>query len=177
VSKYDAIGKLYTEVVEAIVIEKDGQYSTYDFDLWIERSAGDDWPDGYEFINAIKFRVAIPKVVRCLRYDKVPRVSVRLSKRAVFSRDDCTCYLCGKKFKEKDLTVDHVIPISRGGPNAWENLASCCKKCNGKKEDKLLNELGLKPKFLPYRPRGGDNASALRAMVLEAPVEWSAFGV
>jgi len=177
VSKYDAIGKLYCGIVEAIVV-RDGHFYSFSFDQWLEKSLERDWfPGDWEFIGTSRHDVAVPQVVRCLHYDKVPRAALRLTKRAVHNRDEHTCYICGKKFGEANLSVDHVVPQSRGGKTTWENLASCCKKCNEKKGNKLLSELGIKPIFLPIRPTGTGPEQRIKLQVREIPEQWRAVGL
>jgi 5-methylcytosine-specific restriction endonuclease McrA len=172
---YSTIGKLYCDVVEAIIV-KDGQYSAYNFDEWVKLSSEDCWPADQKFLHSSTARVAIPTIVRCLKYDKIPKVSLRLTRRAIYDRDDHTCYLCGKQFSEGHLTLDHVIPSSRGGKNEWVNLATCCKECNENKDDKLLSELHLKPKFMPYKPVTS-NMAKLKQEATEYCPEWAMFGL
>ena len=62
------------------------------------------------------------------------------------------CAYCGKEFREKDLTIDHVIPSSRGGDDSWENLVPACAPCNHKKADRTPREAGMPLKFKPETP-------------------------
>lgn len=85
-------------------------------------------------------------------YHRVP-----FTKNNVFKRDDYTCQYCGEKHKHSSLTIDHVIPTSKGGKNKWDNVVSCCLTCNNLKGNKYLEELsndfiqtGFEIK--PYRP-------------------------
>jgi len=68
-------------------------------------------------------------------------------------RDGNQCQYCTKKFSVKELTLDHVIPKSRGGRNTWENLVIACKKCNQKKGAKIPQEIGMYPIRKPTKPQ------------------------
>ena len=96
-----------------------------------------------------------PSVVRLRSHIKRPYPQLRLSRRSILARDDYTCQYCGHS--GHDLTVDHLVPRRLGGPTDWENLVCCCKKCNTKKGDKTLQQVGFflrqrprKPKYVPF---------------------------
>jgi 5-methylcytosine-specific restriction endonuclease McrA len=90
-----------------------------------------------------------PLIIRMVRYVYIPFKKVPLGKNNIFRRDGHTCMYCPSKV---NLTLDHVIPKSRGGGNSWENLVTCCKKCNSKKDNKTPDEAGMKLRFEPYKP-------------------------
>ena len=69
----------------------------------------------------------------------------------VFRRDNWTCQYCGKKGNRKTLTIDHVIPKSKGGKTDWNNLVVSCSSCNTKKGDELLKDMGVKLKVSQSR--------------------------
>jgi len=173
-TKFSAIGKMYTEMASAIYINGD-KWEEKNWDKWLQLSLKDVWKDDQEFINSIRQRIAIPKVIRYTKYDRIPKVTLRLSRKSIYERDKYTCYLCGEQFSEGKLSIDHVIPISRGGRNDWNNMATCCKNCNWKKEDKLLSELGIKPKFMPYKPQLS-NIVKLKSSVIKYDPDWKLFG-
>jgi 5-methylcytosine-specific restriction endonuclease McrA len=173
-SVYSAIGKFYVGIAEAIIVEN-SQYTAFNFEQWLARSLLDVWPKDQRFINSVSQRIAVPSVIRYLKYDKIPKTSVRMSRKSIYERDDHTCYLCGQKLSETHLTLDHVIPVSKGGRSDWANLATCCAKCNCEKGDKLLSELKIRPKFAPYKPTVS-NMSRLRASVAQYQQEWALFG-
>jgi 5-methylcytosine-specific restriction endonuclease McrA len=172
ISKYSAIGKMYCGLASAIIIEN-GSYIIYDFNKWLEFSLT---AKDYAFIQAVSQQIAVPKVLIYNKYDKIPKVSLKLTRKAIYTRDNYTCYLCGKDFGEHRLTLDHVIPLSRGGGNTWENLATCCKECNSKKGDKLLSELKIKPIFMPHKP-ATNNMQKLKASISYYDETWKFFGV
>jgi len=172
-SRFSAIGKFYTGMVEFIYI-KDGKWQGYNWDEWWDMSRQDIWPEGTDFIESTTQRVALPAVMRYLQYEKIPKVTLRLTRKAIYERDQYKCYLCGKEFGEKKLSIDHIVPASRGGRNSWENLITCCKQCNFNKGDKTLTELKLKPKFNAYKPNLS-NIAKLKASIGTMRPEWELF--
>lgn len=94
--------------------------------------------------------VQIPAVVRLNRYVRVPyRPATSVTRAGVLRRDARSCAYCGAKGD----TIDHVIPRSRGGKHSWENCVACCSRCNTRKADRLLEELGWQLPFKPGPPR------------------------
>jgi 5-methylcytosine-specific restriction endonuclease McrA len=92
-----------------------------------------------------------PSVVRLKNHIRRPIPELKLSRRSIFARDNYTCQYCGTAAKE--LTIDHVIPKRVGGPTTWENLVCCCRRCNSKKGDKTLQQVGFKLRREPRRPK------------------------
>jgi 5-methylcytosine-specific restriction endonuclease McrA len=171
----EAICKFYAGSCEAIIV-KDGVYNAFNFNDWLKLSTTNNWPAYQKFIMAVTQRIAIPLVIRYLRYDLIPKQTLRLSKKNIYTRDKYTCYICGKRFTEKQLSTDHIIPISRGGKNDWLNLITCCKKCNGEKGNMLLSEMRIKPKFLPFKPSSA-NIVRLKNENSYGYEEWKYFGI
>lgn len=93
-----------------------------------------------------------PTVIRLLRYVAVPFRKVHLSRQNIFRRDDYKCIYCNKSGDAKSLTLDHVLPKSRGGANTWINLVSCCSSCNVTKGDKTPEEAGMIMSHEPFKP-------------------------
>lgn len=75
-----------------------------------------------------------------------------LNNRALFARDGHLCLYCGQSFTARSLTRDHIVPISRGGANTWSNLASACKSCNHRKNNRTPAEWGVELIAVPYAP-------------------------
>ncbi len=89
-------------------------------------------------------------VVRLMRNIVVPRRMLRPNRRNLLLRDDATCQYCGTHAPSTELTIDHVVPVSRGGsPNSWENQVVACKRCNGRKANHLPNEVHLRLRRQP----------------------------
>jgi 5-methylcytosine-specific restriction endonuclease McrA len=101
--------------------------------------------------------VPCPAVIRLVRYVHVPRRFRRqVTNTFLFARDDYSCQYCGKHKKElrgrQFLTRDHIVPLSRGGDNTWENVVTSCSPCNNRKGDRLPREVGLKLLNEPGQP-------------------------
>ena len=109
-----------------------------------------------ESIQARRLESERPVIVQLLANVRVPRVALQPTRSNILLRDDETCQYCGKR--SRDLTLDHIVPRSRGGSSSWENLVACCKSCNGKKGNKLLKEANLhllrQPKPLTHEYAG-----------------------
>ena len=75
-----------------------------------------------------------------------------LTNRALFRRDQNVCLYCGQSFQDIQLSRDHVCPISRGGRDSWENVVTACRRCNTRKGNALLSEIGMELMALPYQP-------------------------
>lgn len=104
--------------------------------------------------NCAEFRseravIPAPSVIRLVHFVRVPfRTRVPLSRRAVFARDGHRCQYCDRGAEN----IDHVVPRSRGGPHAWENVVASCRACNARKEDRFLHEAGLRLRRAPQVP-------------------------
>lgn len=102
-------------------------------------------------VSTIRQTVPSPSVVRLKYHVKRPMPRLRLSRRSIFARDNYTCQYCGAY--GRDLTIDHVIPKRMGGKTEWENLVACCKKCNTRKGDKTVQQVGYTFRKEPRRPK------------------------
>lgn len=97
--------------------------------------------------NIIMQIPAVMKLIKIIR--TIYKTHVPFSKKNVMIRDRYTCQYCGAK---TDLSIDHVVPVSRGGKSAFENCITACKQCNNKKSDKLPSEVHMYPKKMPIAP-------------------------
>ena len=92
-----------------------------------------------------------PHVIRLLQYVRVPQALQRkISRRALFARDHWRCQYCGSDGGK--LTLDHVVPRSRGGKSEWENVVTCCAPCNLRKGNRTLDEAGMRLQRAPRPP-------------------------
>lgn len=108
-----------------------------------------EYPESFKLVNP-ELDIAKPSIIRIFKYVNVPFTKVALSRENIYKRDNYECIYCGADNK-KNLTIDHVIPKSKGGKDSWDNLVTSCKKCNGEKSDLTLEEFGkVIPK--PIRP-------------------------
>jgi 5-methylcytosine-specific restriction endonuclease McrA len=116
----------------------------------------------------------IPSIIRLTNYIQVPSRSYKLSKRNVFIRDNHTCQYCGKVFSVYSLTVDHVMPRSRGGKTSWENLVAACKKCNNRKDNRTPEEAGMPLANWPKSNTALSHRIILRNLCGQNP-DWSKY--
>ncbi len=96
------------------------------------------------FLHAARISIRVPSVIRLLEYRRIPHQTRALSRKNILMRDRNTCQYCGAVLVAGELTLDHVIPRSRGGVSAWENLVACCHGCNRRKGNQLPLEAGMK---------------------------------
>ena len=94
----------------------------------------------------------IPKCIRLKEQMAIPHKELPFSRTNIFKRDNYTCQYCGKHLEKDELTLDHVFPKSRMGPDIWENLVTCCKECNQKKANRTPKEAHMKLLKRPVRP-------------------------
>ncbi|MGH3796527.1 MAG: HNH endonuclease [Pseudonocardiaceae bacterium] len=95
--------------------------------------------------------IVVPSVIRLRTFVRVPyRARVPMTRAALMHRDRYRCAYCGARAE----TIDHVVPRSRGGEHCWENCVACCARCNHRKADRLLTELGWGLRAVPRPPRG-----------------------
>lgn len=113
--------------------------------------------------------VRIPQVVICANYDKIMYSKVQFpTYHNIYKRDNYTCVYTGKKLAKDELSIDHVVPKSRGGKNTWENLVCCDRALNSKKSNMSVAEAGLKLRYKPFKPKNGLIFDAFQE-------EWSSF--
>jgi len=137
-----AFSLFYKGYVKAV----DEDYITYSFNDWR------DLPPNGDSIRTPNYQLRVPRIVQLVYYDKTPRFRVRFSRKNIFLRDRNRCQYCGELFDSKELTIDHVVPTSRGGGNSWENVVCCCVQCNKRKGNRTPEEAALSLVRKPKRP-------------------------
>ncbi|HYF52158.1 MAG TPA: HNH endonuclease [Planctomycetota bacterium] len=141
-----ALTLVYQDVARIVAPE---DYSTYDFEGWIEASQAAK--SGKRIVSA-NFSFVVPEVIVLSTFNGRFSKEVRFSRRNIFERDENTCQYCSKKFDRSELTLDHVVPRSRGGTSTWTNIVLACIKCNMRKGDRLLSEINMKLLKKPVKP-------------------------
>lgn len=122
-------------------------------------------PISFGLVNP-KLKIFKPSIIKVRSYVNVPYHKVALTRENIYKRDNYECVYCGAN-ERKNLTLDHVIPQSKGGPNTWENLVTACKSCNGQKADLTLEEYG---KIIPEPKRPHSLMLLKKAKYI--PEEW-----
>ena len=95
-------------------------------------------------LHSARIAVRVPSVIRLLEYRRIPHQTRALSRKNILLRDRNSCQYCGVLLPSSELTLDHIVPRSRGGQSTWENLVACCHACNHKKGNHLLYECSMK---------------------------------
>ncbi|MHC5073394.1 MAG: HNH endonuclease [Planctomycetota bacterium] len=149
-----AFSLLFRDLAEVVSYEE-GSYANYDFQSWCEISEfkRNFNPDGNDWISTVNFYVAVPRIIRLLFYDRLPRTEVKFNRRNIYARDRNHCQYCGKRFSTSELSLDHIIPRSLGGKAAWDNIVCACTKCNVKKGGKTPHQAHMKLIKKPIKPK------------------------
>jgi 5-methylcytosine-specific restriction endonuclease McrA len=150
---------LCKDLAEVIHIEQlaDGgqQWLNLDFMSWREMSELklEFEPHAFDWVHTVKIPIAVPRIIRLLGYDKLPRQDVKFNRRNIFARDSNRCQYCGKKFHTSELSLDHIIPRSQQGKTSWDNIVCCCIKCNVKKGGRTPEQARMKLLSKPVKPK------------------------
>jgi 5-methylcytosine-specific restriction endonuclease McrA len=150
-----AMSLLFRGIAEILSIEDGDQWQTYDLESWCELSElrARYERDRHEWIRCVRLDIAVPRILRLMWYDRLPKRHVKFNRRNIFARDHNRCQYCGRKFPISELSLDHVMPRSRGGKADWENIVCCCVKCNVKKGGRTPDEAHMKLITHPVRPK------------------------
>jgi len=151
-----AFAMLCKESAEVISVDG-GHYNSYDFTSWVDVSAFKEeceFPDDdrYESIKTFSLEVRVPKIIRLVVYDKLPKATIKFNRKNIFARDKNRCQYCGKKVPTSELSLDHVIPRTQGGTSNWKNIVCACTNCNKHKGGRRPEEAGMKLICKPVKP-------------------------
>ena len=186
-----AFSMLVRDMAEVIRVD-DGSYTGHGFADWAELSAArrqfrrqdigavdadgnaeDHDASAYEWISTVRMQLAVPKVIRLLGYDRLPRQEVKLNRRNIFARDHNRCQYCGRSFSSSELSLDHVRPRSQGGDASWENLVCCCVGCNSRKGGRTPTQARMPLIRRPVKPKR--NPSITLRVGHDKYASWRAF--
>ncbi|MBX3359514.1 MAG: HNH endonuclease [Phycisphaeraceae bacterium] len=177
ISARRAFSMLACNLAEVIHID-DGRYQNYDFESWSElsqflRSMQDEQAIKFDWVQTVRFHIAVPRVIRLLGFDRLPDQSVKLNRRNLFARDRNQCQYCGHSFSSAELSIDHVLPRTQGGGDTWDNLVCACVKCNARKGGRTPDQAAMKLIRRPIRPRR--NPLITLRLGQERYASWKAF--
>jgi 5-methylcytosine-specific restriction endonuclease McrA len=124
-------------------------YETLDFNSWrdVSRFAAET-----DVVHTPNFPLLAPEVIKLVHYNHFPPLHVKFSRRNIFLRDRNRCQYCGARPSRENLTIDHVVPRSRGGHTTWENVVLACSTCNARKGNRLLANCGMTLMRKPRKP-------------------------
>jgi hypothetical protein len=118
--------------------------------------------------------VFLPSVIRLRTYKRIPIRMQIVTRKNLYLRDAHTCQYCGHLFNTLELTLDHIIPRSKGGSNSWDNLVAACAPCNRKKDDRTPEEAGMMLLHRPLPASVHTGRHVLRSQGLETK-EWGRY--
>lgn len=174
---------------KARIIDPSMDFQTYTWADWTAIRP----KDGEDVIIGCGAEFRIPEVIMLTEFDKMPQQRVHFSRKTIYRRDGCRCQYCGDKLTSDELTIDHVVPSSKGGLSTWENCCLCCTPCNRQKADRLLEDCYRGKKQGDYdeikNPNGWKGPSPMKLLSVPkkpkfsiirgdratAPKSWSSF--
>jgi len=149
-----AITLLFRQLAEVVHIEE-GQFAAHSLESWRELSAiqaAFRTPD-QDWVQGVGYELQAPRVIRLITSDRGPRQGLRFNRRNLFARDGNQCQYCGKHFATSELSLDHVVPRSRGGIASWENIVCACVACNVRKGGRTPQEARMQLIRHPLKPK------------------------
>jgi 5-methylcytosine-specific restriction endonuclease McrA len=135
----------------------EGSFIPYRMEDWLKIAPEDREPYigmSNDRTTGLQRRIAIPKVVITVRYDKLVVTPPKLTMRNLRRRDNDTCQISGKKLKPSEMSMEHVIPVSKGGRKVWTNIVLCHRDYNSLRGNRPYEELGWKLIRQPFEPKG-----------------------
>lgn len=156
-----------------VIYTGDSSFRVMDSAEWLELSEAEVPKDNEAYVQTVRLRVRVPKVLLLRGYDKLPVQEVRFSRDNLFERDHHRCQYCGNHFPDQKLNMDHVIPRAKGGRTSWENIVTSCIPCNTRKANRLPHEASMHLMKKPERPRWRPFISSLIDQSYDA--DWEHF--
>lgn len=160
----NAITKVWND--KARIVEYPS-YQTFSWDDWSKLKA----ESTDNAIKSVNMYFRIPEIILLTEFDRMPMKKTHFSRRNLYKRDNYTCQYCTKKFASTELTIDHVMPSSRGGKSTWENCVLACVDCNSRKANRTPEEARMKLLREPKMPK----MALFRIDHLKKIESWEAF--
>jgi 5-methylcytosine-specific restriction endonuclease McrA len=153
----EALLKLFSMKAEVVYVD-DGSFCNYDINSWMELSEMkrefNEVIGNEEWLFSPSKVIQVPRIIKERTHTKhVLSKKIRFSRRNVCIRDGYSCQYCGTQLNTKDIQLEHVIPVSKGGKTEWTNIVCSCHKCNSKKRDRTPAEADMKLLRKPFEPR------------------------
>jgi 5-methylcytosine-specific restriction endonuclease McrA len=150
-----------TSIKRAVVLVYQGiakavneEYQVFDFPSWAALSSETHGMEQHGFIQTMRGKILVPRVITLQIFDRIPRRHVRFSRLNIFARDRNACQYCGRHFTNRgDLNIDHVSPRSQGGTSCWSNVVASCIPCNRRKGGRTPEQAGLRLIRAPFKPK------------------------
>lgn len=156
-----------------VIYTGDESFRMMDSAAWLKLSEEATPGDTEAYVQTVRLRIRVPKVLLLRSYDRLPAQEVKFNRDSLFERDDYRCQYCGNQFCEDELNMDHVIPKDRGGRTSWENIVTSCIKCNSRKANRLPHQADMHLIRKPEKPRWRPFISSLLGQSYDE--EWEHF--
>ena len=145
----EAFCMMATNVATSLEIEGEDHIRPVSWEEWITLPIREQ----DESVHTVRGEIRVPTVIVAVNYAKVPKKRPKLCARTIRERDGNRCQYTGRMLRPEEGSLDHVVPRSRGGKDAWENLVWSAKEVNQRKTDRLPHEAGLKLLSVPRAPK------------------------
>ena len=145
----EAFCMLASNVATGLVIEREEHIRPVTWEEWICLPIREQ----DQAVRTVRGPIRVPTVIVAVNYAKVPKKRPKLCARSIRERDGNRCQYTGRLLHPTEGSLDHVVPRSRGGPDAWENLVWAAKEVNQRKADRLPHEAGLRLLSVPRAPQ------------------------
>jgi 5-methylcytosine-specific restriction endonuclease McrA len=156
-----------------VIYTGDESFRMFDAAAWLQFSEEELPSDREDYVQTVRLRIRVPKVLLLRSYDQLPVREVQFNRENLFERDGYRCQYCGQHFEATQLNMDHVIPRDRGGRTSWENIVTSCIKCNSRKANRLPHQANMHLIRKPTRPRWRPFVSSLIGQNYDA--DWDHF--
>jgi 5-methylcytosine-specific restriction endonuclease McrA len=156
-----------------VIYTGDESFRLMDSAAWLNLSEETAPEDDEAYIQTVRMRIRVPKVLLLRSYSQLPVSEVKFTRENLFERDDYRCQYCGNHFEAVQLNMDHVIPRDQGGRTSWENIVTSCIKCNSRKANRLPHQANMHLIRKPERPRWRPFVSSLIGQSYDA--SWDHF--
>ena len=137
---------------------------------WLNKAYAVEYTD--QWVHSARKAFRIPSVIVLFQYIDEKFFSLPCTRKNVLTRDENRCQYCATVFRDKDLTIDHVLPRSKGGKSTWSNVVTACKPCNQKKRDFLLEN---SPVSLIRRPKKPSYRSIIKKRMSNSNLNWKQY--
>lgn len=127
------------------------------------------------FVSSVSQRFKLPSIIRLKNYVRVRNQNgVRFCRENIYKRDRYSCQYCLKTFLTRELTLDHVVPVSRGGPKSWTNIVTACRECNQRKANRTPHQANMPLKQKPTEPKWIQKVE-VASVPEQAPPSWKIY--
>jgi len=143
-------------------------FEVHDFRSWSSLNVS----RGEPCVRTVSLLIRVPEIIVLSTYDAIPRKEVPFTRKNLYKRDGYTCQYCGRRMPSEELSIDHVLPKSKGGHTTWTNCVLSCIRCNVRKGNRTPADAGVRLLQDPTRPRW---EPTLSIPIGKRRISWSKF--